>query len=231
MNDLFSRLAPDFAESIDATLKSGYYLRSRLFLDVARREAPVGGRVLDYGCGPGRLGYVLAEAGFHVLGVDTSEGMIAEARKIDRRGLNLEFRTIRDCGEVLEPKSVDAIVCSSVIEYVEHPAEMLRAFHTSLREPGVLIISYANKSSISRLRSARHANPMGPAQFHVWDWQGFRQLLSDTGFRVISRPKFFEWSLDLSPLGPLLRYVPWAGSLGLVAARAILRPQVLHRDQ
>ncbi|MCW2917358.1 MAG: hypothetical protein JWN52_5426 [Actinomycetia bacterium] len=50
----------------------------------------VTGRVLDVGCGAGRQGLVLAQAGHNVLGIDPSPGAIAVATE---RGLNASFGT------------------------------------------------------------------------------------------------------------------------------------------
>ena len=43
--------------------------------------APAGGRVLDAGCGTGRVAIELARRGFIVVGVDLDPSMIAEARR------------------------------------------------------------------------------------------------------------------------------------------------------
>lgn len=51
---------------------------------VLRKAAELGikgGRALDLACGTGNFSYLLAEAGFEVLGVDLSEPMVREARR------------------------------------------------------------------------------------------------------------------------------------------------------
>ncbi len=222
MKTLFDELAGKFARDIDRAMQEDNYVRGWLFVKLAERAVPAGGYVLDYGCGPGRLSHLLARSGFRVRGVDTSEGMIAQARALDRQGLNIEFETIEKIDEILEPDAYDAIVCSSVIEYVLDADELLRGFHRALREPGVLIVSYANKSSLWRRHWDRDArvNPMAASQHHVWDWRGFRTLLAQNGFHTIVGPKFFESPWDRRLWGPLFRSVPLVGSLGVVVARS-----------
>ncbi len=130
---------------------------------------PGRGYLLDFGCGPGRLSLLLADAGFRVLGVDISHGMIAEARQLDTRGLPIEFLNIDRAEEALAPSTYDGIVCSSVIEYVADADSLLQGFRRSLRNPGALLISFANRASIFR-----------------WYWNKRRTAQSD-GCRATSR--------------------------------------------
>jgi SAM-dependent methyltransferase len=54
-------------------------------VDVLMAEGDLRGRrVLDVGCGTGRLALALAERGAKVWGVDSSEEMLAQARAVDR---------------------------------------------------------------------------------------------------------------------------------------------------
>ncbi len=215
----FDAVAESFAREIDRAILQNDYARGRVILELAQREIPSGHSVLDYGCGPGRLSLLLARAGFRVRGVDISEGMLAQARTLDPRGLDLEFGSVGEPEEILKPDSCDAILCSSVIEYVVDPDEMLRQFHAALRKSGVLIISYANRSSLWRKSWDRRTNPLACPHHHLWSWRGFSALLRRNGFRTMGGPTFFESPFDLRPWGRLLRRVSLVGSLGLVAAR------------
>jgi len=222
LNLSFDAVAERFALEIDRAILQNGYARGRVILELAQRAIPPGHSVLDFGCGPGRLSLLLARAGFRVRGVDISEGMLAQARTLDRRGLNLEFEIIKEHEEILQPDSCDAIVCSSVIEYVVDPDELLRQFHAALRKSGVLIVSYANKSSLWRKSWDRRANPLFVPHHHVWHWRGsrgFRALLGRHGFRTVDGPTFFESPFDLRPWGRWLRRVSLVGSLGVVTAR------------
>ncbi len=55
--------------------------------------AEYGGPVLDLGCGTGRVAWVLADAGFEVVGLDRSEPMLrrAEAKAEDHPGTSVTF--------------------------------------------------------------------------------------------------------------------------------------------
>lgn len=222
MSKLFDDVAGKFACDIDAAMNGDNYIRGKIFVALAQEAIPAGGYILDYGCGPGRLSLLLARSGFRVRGADTSKGMVAQARALDRSALSVDFETIEKSDEVLLPNTYDAIVCSSVIEYVPKADELLKGFHQALRKSGVLIISYANKSSLWRQHWNRVAaeNPMGPSQHHVWNEQEFEALLAHNGFHAITRPKFFESPSDRWPWGVLFRNSPYVGSLGVIVARA-----------
>lgn len=218
---LFDDVAEKFARAVDHALELDTYPRGRLFLDLARRVAPANGLLLDYGCGPGRLSLLLARDGYRVRAVDVSEGMLAQARRLDCSNLDIEFRAIAGMADVLTASAYDAIVCSSVIEYVDDPDELLVGFRGALRAGGGLIISYANKSSVWRRfarRTDRAKNPMYTERNHTWRWAEFRALLERNGFRVTSKPLYFESPLDWYRWGKWLSRSPLAGTLGVVTA-------------
>src|SRR3981081_480280 len=92
---LFEVTAESFAANTDAQIASDTYRRGELFLEAARKWIPSNGRVLDYGCGPGRIAHILAVGGYRVVGVDPSPAMIREA---NRQGpvAQLEFENCFD---------------------------------------------------------------------------------------------------------------------------------------
>jgi SAM-dependent methyltransferase len=217
----FDEVAEKFTRATDDAIRENRYTRGTLILELAEQTIPPGGQVLDFGCGPGRMSLLLAQAGFRVRGVDISEGMIRNAYALCRDGLHLEFQAIDDAAEALTPASCDAIVCSSVIEYVRDPDKLLQQFRAALRNPGALIISYANRSSLCRWCWGAHAsrNPMYVPHHRAWHGRGFRKLLARNGFRTIIRPKYYDFPYDWVPGAWLLRRVSLAGALGVLAAR------------
>jgi len=68
-----------FAELYDELFDPAMYQQ---WLDFVRRELPdQPGEILELACGTGRLGVLLAQAGYHVTGLDLSENMLALAQQ------------------------------------------------------------------------------------------------------------------------------------------------------
>lgn len=71
---------------------------------------PAGGKVLDIGCGDGRIAHFLANVGFDVLGVDFAAPAIERARSRFGESEALRFRVVDICEEIPGPGPFDAIV-------------------------------------------------------------------------------------------------------------------------
>lgn len=82
-----------------------------------------GTRVLDVGCGTGRLGRVLADRVQDYLGIDRNESQIQIARALSTQE-NLRF-IVGDARE-LPPDNTDVAILSHVLEHIDEPVELLR---------------------------------------------------------------------------------------------------------
>jgi SAM-dependent methyltransferase len=106
----------------------------------AGQLAVPGGELLDLGCGSGDLARQLAAAGYRVTGCDIAPQMLRQAVAADR---GQAVRWVR-----LEPGwrqlpfaagSLDAVIASSVLEYVAKPVEVFAECARVLRPGGVLL--------------------------------------------------------------------------------------------
>ncbi len=105
-----------------------------------RDHAAAGGELLDLGCGSGDLARHLAAAGYRVTGCDISPRMLEQAAAADR-GQTVRWAGLEPGWRALPfaPPSLDAVVASSVLEYVPDPAVVLAECARVLRPGGVLL--------------------------------------------------------------------------------------------
>jgi 2-polyprenyl-3-methyl-5-hydroxy-6-metoxy-1,4-benzoquinol methylase len=219
---LFDDTAQNFARGIDEAIAKHRYKRGDLFLKALKKFVPEEGRVLDYGCGPGRIAWLAAREGYDVHAIDQSAGMIGEAVRQNLEGCRLTFEVSQGNGEQLKDDAYDGVICSSVIEYVPDPAALLQNFNRSLRPGGALIISYANGQSLWRKYAELRFKKVYPhfeLIHNVWSFRQMKGALNEAGFKVVDGPTFFESPSDhrryLTAFGPS----SLVGTLGLIVGR------------
>ncbi|MGY1811285.1 class I SAM-dependent methyltransferase [Blastococcus sp. SYSU D00820] len=102
---------------------------------------PRGARVLDAGCGPGRVGGHLARAGHQVVGVDVDPVLIAAAEE-DHPGPRW---LVGDLAELDLPERFDAVVCAGNVVTFLAPGtrrEVLLRFRRHLAADGRAVVGF-----------------------------------------------------------------------------------------
>jgi S-adenosylmethionine-dependent methyltransferase len=164
-------------------------------------------RVLDIGGGTGGFAVPLAELGYPVTVVDPSPDALAalERRAAETATSSLVRGVQGDASDVvalLGTDSVDAVVCHSVLEVVDDPADALAAMAAVLRPGGIASVLAANRVAavVARVAAGRLSEA--------------RQLLVDPHGRAGAGD-------------PLLRRFALAELEALIAASG-LRPRTSH---
>lgn len=117
----------------------------RNLTDLILRTAGRGpGKVVDVGCGSGRVAIGLARSGFDVMGIDSERKVIGMAGRIaDEIGVTVDFRVVDfEASTVgLAGGTYDLAVCSEVLEHVREPAAVVGHIHALLKVGGKLILT------------------------------------------------------------------------------------------
>jgi ubiquinone/menaquinone biosynthesis C-methylase UbiE len=155
-------------------LGAGYYtqkLASGPEADLRREfatflEPAPGARVLDVGCGPGHLARWLAARGCAVTGADRGWRLIRIARRLAARE-KLPVTFVRAPGQRLPfpAGSFDLTIATTVIYWIERPAEVLREMVRVTRPGGTVAtldphasMSVASVSAYARIRGFGRAD-------------------------------------------------------------------------
>jgi trans-aconitate 2-methyltransferase len=208
--------------------------RSRPFFDlVSRIDAPAPRRVVDLGCGSGRLTAALAERwpSAAVEGIDSSPEMIAAAPPDAR----VRF-SVQDVAQWAMPPDTDVVVSNAVLQWVPSHRAMLASWAEALPSGGWLAFQVpANFDAPShalmrRLAATPQWEPRlaGVLRHHdaVASPEEYARLLLDCGMRVDA------WETTylhlLSGEDPVLR---WLRGTGLRPVLAALDPAEADRFQ
>jgi ubiquinone/menaquinone biosynthesis C-methylase UbiE len=106
-----------------------------------------GDKVLDFGCGNGRLLDFLEKKGIEYTGVDISDKLLAEARN-QSRGLGIKFQKISGLDSLpLESNSFNSVYAIAVLHHLpgkEMRKRMAEEFYRILRPEGKVVITVWN---------------------------------------------------------------------------------------
>jgi SAM-dependent methyltransferase len=142
------------------------------------------GRVLDVGCGSGRLLDAFAQRGWEVWGIEPDR----ESAKalIGRLGLPAERIFMGVAEEASFPsRAFDLITMSHVLEHVFDPGSVLAKAHDWLRPGGLLHVWVPNIASLeSRLFRRFWFGLDVPRHLWHYDPRTVRALLAQSGFQV-----------------------------------------------
>lgn len=107
-----------------------------------------GERILDIGCGEGSLTERIAAAGAAVVGVDTSEEMIAAARM---RGLDVR---LIDAERLPFEGEFDAVFSNAALHWVRDHDAMLAGVHRALKPGGRFVAEFGGHGNIAAIQVA-----------------------------------------------------------------------------
>jgi SAM-dependent methyltransferase len=208
--------AYDFATSMPAVVRwvkdRVDAMKVRLYL----RLLPGPGRILDVGCGDGRILDMLRRHGradWDLWGVEFSDAAAAQARRAGYTVLVGRFEDVE-----LPPASFDLMIMNQLIEHVDDPRAMIAKARTALRPGGHLVIETPNLDSLdARLFRRRYWGGYHfPRHFTLFDARTLAATVSAGGLEPVAKrplicPQFWILSLHHAALerGLPRRLVDW----------------------
>jgi ubiquinone/menaquinone biosynthesis C-methylase UbiE len=162
-------------------------MRRQFFGDGVRRSAIAaagvapGQVVADVGTGTGFLAEAALQAGARVVGIDNSEGMLAE---VSTRFAGRAFEARRGDTDRLPlgDAEADAVLANMVLHHAPDPPAAIREMTRAIRPGGVLVITDADTHSHEWLRTEQHDRWLGFERTDIERW--FREAgLTDVSVR------------------------------------------------
>ena len=157
-----------------------------------------GARLLDAGCGNGRVTQALLEAfpEASVLAVDSSESMLRQAReRLQHYAGRVEF-VQADLQTFVRPNYADCVFSNATLHWVADHTQLFSNLHTTLRPGGKLVAQFACCGERTRVFADKMETLMQTrswaARFVGWQWsintisaQREHQALAAAGFADI----------------------------------------------
>jgi trans-aconitate methyltransferase len=112
-----------------------------------------GERILDLGCGTGRLTEKIAESGAEVVGLDASPEMIGQARQNYPR---LKF-VLQDAAAMDFDQKFDAVFSNAALHWMLNASEVARAIARCLRAGGRFVAELGGHGNIAQIMRAIEA--------------------------------------------------------------------------
>lgn len=134
---------------------------------------PPGARVLDFGCGMGKLLDALQVCGWETWGIEPA--------------LNDAFRRHRRLDAVPDAPTFDLIVANHVLEHVTDPLWLLRQFARACHQGGYLFIGVPRFDTLPIHRDYKYVIN-GRAHVMAFTWPCLQGLLARAGWAAVTPP-------------------------------------------
>jgi ubiquinone/menaquinone biosynthesis C-methylase UbiE len=191
-------------------------------------------RILDLGCGSGRISRALINTRAQVVGLEADIAQMKQTAQ-DFKTLGCAgFYPVIANGQFLPFKraSFDAVVCFRVLKYIPEYELTIREMHRVLKPHGRLILEISNLYSWEILINRLKPKKAGPAVLHYFTLNRMVKLLKRNGFKVVASAPTYKipfafWTcsrsaLMLSGLNLLHRFLLKATPKGFLSRGIVL---------
>jgi S-adenosylmethionine-dependent methyltransferase len=136
---------------------------------------------LEVGCGTGAAAVRLAQLGFHITLLDSSQAMLDIAKHTaDEAGVRNRVTLVRgDAAQLTSlfgAASFDVVLCHNILEYVDDPASVLRGAYRLLRDTSAILSIVVRNQAGEVFKAAIQAGDMAAAEANLTAEWGFESL-------------------------------------------------------
>jgi trans-aconitate methyltransferase len=110
-----------------------------------------GERILDLGCGDGAVTAALQAMGVEVVGVDTSEALLAAARARDLDVRLMDGQALDFHGEF------DAVFSNAALHWMSKPEAVIAGVHRALKDGGRFVAEFGGHGNVAAIVTAMRA--------------------------------------------------------------------------
>jgi ubiquinone/menaquinone biosynthesis C-methylase UbiE len=176
--------APIYERSMRANRKIYTFMYDRIPEMIRDKE------VLEVATGPGLLAKRVAQAAKRMIATDSSEGMIAEAKK-GHCPANLTFEVADGTALPYADSSFDAVLIANALHVMPEPEKALSEIDRVLRSDGILIAPnfVSHKAGIGSRLWSGVLKIAGIRFEHQWSGQEYLSWLDACGWQVTYRQK------------------------------------------
>lgn len=200
--------AEAFAKSRDSYLNYIHMPWGRLFYQTAWRQidnhftSEKKQSILDIGCGFGITSHEFSKKGYTVTGIDPTPEMIAIAQEnAFKEGLNITYTTGTLGDAHMLAERYDWIFCHNVLEYLDHPQEMIQAISNQQSVNGRLSLIAHNPVAKVMKKAIINKDPEG-ALDSIGNTQEYSGIIQ-TDITIYTKDQLVEW---LEECGYKVRY-------------------------
>lgn len=171
------------------------------------------GRILDVGCGPGKLLSDLREQGWEVYGVDFSAVAVDYARS--RHGLDVRLGDLFQAG--YKDGYFDVVMFNHSLEHIYNPLETLKEAHRIMKPGGLLLISIPNAGGLeAKIFGKWWVHWDTPRHLYHFTKATMTRLVAGAGFRLGTIKSGVGTSFFLGSVDAVYKHLIGMADMGLL---------------
>jgi len=176
-----SHIVKNYYEAIENSISKRFYSFLIGFIAALPKKK---GRIMDIGCGPGDILYLLSNVGFDVYGLDVSEYAVSLAHTHNLKNVKVGMEGIMAS---YQSNFFDSIRGSHVIEHMVDPVGFVNNCYDKLKDGGTLIVSTPNIDSFNRIIFGKYTKCYTdiPRHLILFSNKSLTEIFKRAGFKKV----------------------------------------------